>query len=272
MKLFHRWFGEEQTGTPLVILHGLLGASDNWQTLGRRFAQSRPVLLVDQRNHGRSPHHPSHTYSDLAIDLLNLLDELDLVRVDLLGHSMGGKVVMKFSVEHRARVRKVIVADIAPVAYTPHHMALFDALAGLDLETVKRRGEIDEQLAEKISNPGVRMFLLKGLYRKDPGGFAFRYNLPVLRTHLEELSGNPRCVSAEISAGNPVDDLCIEAPTLAIYGGNSNYVEAEGEAALKAKCADLSTHCLPDTGHWLHAEDPDGFFNVVSAFLRGSAF
>ncbi len=268
MKLFHRWIGDMgadlgaaasgAASTPLVILHGLLGASDNWQTLGRKFAQDRPVLLVDQRNHGRSPHHPSHSYVDMAIDLLNLLDSLGLDRVDLLGHSMGGKVAMHFAERHSDRVRQLIVADIAPIAYEPHHATLFEALAGLDLKNATKRGEVDAQLAEKIAQPGVRMFLLKALYRLDGGGFGLRYNLPVLRQHLGEVSGNPTSHN-----GNR-----IEARTLAIYGGNSNYVTEEGKIAFIAKCTDLTMHCLPGAGHWLHAEDPEGFYEVVSAFLR----
>jgi pimeloyl-ACP methyl ester carboxylesterase len=262
MKLFHRWAETAEQGEvagqgemPLVILHGLLGASGNWQTLGRRFSQGRPVLLVDQRNHGRSPHHPSHTYVDMAADLLLLLDELGLAQVDLLGHSMGGKTVMRFAQWHPERVNKLVVADIAPVAYETHHTALFDALNGLHLDRVQNRGEVDVELALKIDSPIVRMFLLKGLYRKEGGGFGFRFNLPVLRQHLTEVSGHL------------ADERRIEAPTLAIYGGGSGYVNSRGLDAFKAQCTDFSAHCLKGAGHWLHAEDPDGFYKAVVSFL-----
>ena len=179
MELFHRVLGAHPingTLTPLVILHGLLGSSDNWQTLGLQWAADRPVILIDQRNHGRSPHHPNHSYSDMVLDLLDTLDALGVEKTDLLGHSMGGKTVMYFADRYPERCRSLIIADMAPVAYPPHHLPLFDALAALDLDAFDRRGEVDAALAKNVPEPGVRQFLLKGLYRDESRRFAWRFN------------------------------------------------------------------------------------------------
>ena len=259
MVLFHRTLGADPagTGTPLVVLHGLLGSSDNWQTLGAAWAAQRPVVVIDQRNHGRSPHHPSHGYPDMVIDLLDTLDCLGITKADLLGHSMGGKTVMHFADRHPERSRKLIIADMAPVAYPPHHTPLFDALADLDLSAFERRGEVDAALAERVPEPGVRQFLLKGLYRAKPNQFAWRYNLPVLRRHL-----------ADMTAFLPMGQVSL--PTLAIYGTRSDYVVGRGLDALRAHFPRLEEAAL-DAGHWLHAEQPAAFSEVVTDFLNGQA-
>lgn len=256
MVLFHRTLGDAPGGhgtTPLVILHGLLGSSDNWQTLGARWAEERPVVLVDQRNHGRSPHHPSHTYPDMVVDLLDTLNALGIEQADLLGHSMGGKTVMHFADRHPSRCRRLLVADMAPIAYPPHHTPLFDALAALDLGGFERRPDVDAALAKRIPEAGVRQFLLKGLYRAAPDRFAWRYNLPVLRRHL-----------ADMTAFLPLGT--VHCPTLALYGTRSDYVVGRGLEALTAHFPNLQ--CVPiEAGHWLHAEQPEAFHDAVAAFL-----
>jgi esterase len=163
MVLYHRILSPaspEPNAIPLVVLHGLLGSSDNWQTLAGHWARTRPVVLIDQRNHGRSPHHPSHSYPDMVVDLLDTLDALGLDQVHLLGHSMGGKTAMHFADRHPQRCARLIIADMAPVAYPPHHTPLFDALAALDLTAHNRRTEIDKALALEVREPGIRQFLL----------------------------------------------------------------------------------------------------------------
>ena len=256
MVLFHRILGAQPTSegpTPLVVLHGLLGSSDNWQTLGSRWADHRPVVLIDQRNHGRSPHHPSHGYPDMVVDLLDTLDHLGIGKADLLGHSMGGKTVMHFADRHPTRCRKLIIADMAPIAYPPHHTPLFDALSALDLTRFDRRQEVDAALAGTIQEPGIRHFLLKGLHLAAPDRFAGRYNLPVLRRHLADMT-------AFLPLGT--GDL----PTLALYGTRSDYVVGRGLKALNAHFPQLEATGL-EAGHWLHAEQPDAFAQRVEAFL-----
>lgn len=256
MELFHRVLGAhpiDGTMTPLVILHGLLGSSDNWQSLGLRWAADRPVILIDQRNHGRSPHHPSHSYSDMVIDLLDTLDALGVVKADLLGHSMGGKTAMYFADRYPERCRSLIIADMAPVAYPPHHLPLFDALAALDLDSFDRRGEVDAALATNVPEPGVRQFLLKGLYRDESKRFAWRFNLPVLRRHLADMTGH-----------RPLGEIAV--PALGIYGTRSDYVVGRGMEAMKAHFVHLKTQAL-EAGHWLHAEQPQAFDDAVCDYL-----
>jgi len=256
MELFHRVLGAHPVNgptVPLVILHGLLGSSDNWQTLGLGWADDRPVVLIDQRNHGRSPHHPNHSYPDMVMDVLDTLDELRLAKVDLLGHSMGGKTVMHFADRHPSRCGKLIIADMAPVAYPPHHTPLFNALSELDLAKHDRRSSIDAELALQISDAGVRQFLLKGLFRNENKQFAWRYNLPVLRRHL-----------ADMTAFLPLGQ--VNLPTLAIYGTQSGYVVGRGLNALQRHFSDLSAVPI-DAGHWLHAEKPAEFGAAVDGFL-----
>lgn len=257
MELFHRVLGThpvDGTMTPLVVLHGLLGSSDNWQTLGLRWAADRPVVLVDQRNHGRSAHHPQHGYPDMVIDLLDTLDALGVVRADLLGHSMGGKTVMYFADRYPDRCRSLIIADMAPVAYPPHHLPLFDALTGLDLDVFDRRSQVDQALAPSISEAGIRQFLLKGLYRSEPSRFAWRFNLPVLRRHLADMTGH-----------RPLGE--VDVPTLSIYGTRSDYVVGRGLQAMSSHFPRLEAVAL-DAGHWLHAEQPQAFDSAVCAFLN----
>lgn len=256
MVLYHRILSPaspEPNAIPLVVLHGLLGSSDNWQTLAGHWARTRPVVLIDQRNHGRSPHHPSHSYPDMVVDLLDTLDALGLDQVHLLGHSMGGKTAMYFADRHPQRCARLIIADMAPVAYPPHHTPLFDALAALDLTAHNRRTEIDKALALEVREPGIRQFLLKGLYRGEGNRFAWRYNLPVLRRHL-----------ADMTAFLPIG--IVDLPTLAIYGANSDYVVGRGLKALKQHFSRLETLELK-AGHWLHAEKPDAFKDAVLRFL-----
>lgn len=258
MVLFHRIMGEKDRTSgqpPLVILHGLLGSSDNWQTLGLRWSAHREVILIDQRNHGRSPHHPRHGYPDMVIDLLDTLDALGVTVADLLGHSMGGKTAMHFADRYPERCRGIVIADMAPIAYPPHHMPLFDALASLNLDSITRRSDAERWLAERISEPGERQFLLKGLYRTPDQGFAWRYNLPVLRRHLADMTGL-------LPLGS------IDLPALAIYGSRSEYVVGRGLEALRRHFPRLKEIPL-EAGHWLHAEQPRAFEEAVTEFLGG---
>lgn len=257
MILFHRILGDlpvDGDHIPLVVLHGLLGSSDNWQTMGLKWANERPMILMDQRNHGRSAHHPSHGYPDLVMDLLDTLDHLNVDCADLLGHSMGGKTIMHFADRHRRRCNRLIIADMAPVAYPPHHIPLFDAMAALDLTQFERRGDVERELGRSISDPGVLQFLLKGLYRPEPDRFAWRFNLPVLRRHLADMTGL-----------RPLGEM--DVPTLAIYGTRSDYVVGRGLEALRQHFSQLQEVGL-DAGHWLHAEQPRAFLEAVDAFLE----
>ena len=243
------------SGKPLVILHGFLGMSDNWKTLGRRFAETgMEVHLVDQRNHGRSFWSPSFSYEILAADLERYLDRKGIGRCLLLGHSMGGKTAMTFATAFASRVEKLLVADIGPRRYAPHHQAILGALSGLPLETVQSRGEADAWLARELPDPGIRQFLLKNLYWETPRKLGFRFNLDVLKKQGETIGA-----ALPAQAQYP-------GPTLFLRGGKSDYVRDSDRDTLRAHFPQAEVKTLAGAGHWLHAEQPDAFFEIAVEF------
>ena len=254
MLLSYREMGE---GDPLVVLHGLFGAGQNWLSLARRLADHRRVVLVDARNHGSSPHRESSGYPAMADDLRKLLDHLAVGETDLLGHSMGGKTAMWFALEHFARVRRLIVADIAPVAYQHSHLPLIDAMLGIDLGQIGDRKEVDEVLANTVPEHGLRQFLLTNLVRED-GRFRWRLNLPVLRDGMAQLLTFPVVEAGVHFAG----------PTLFVHGGKSDYVTAAMHPEIEVLFPMAEFQVLPGAGHWLHAERPGEFSEIVNKFFE----
>lgn len=239
----------------LVILHGLLGSSDNWQTLGKRYAETHHVWMLDARNHGRSPHDPTHSYEAMAQDVMNFLDAQKLDKVRLLGHSMGGKTVLLLSQRHPERVEKFIVADIAARAYTPHHGPIFDALLATSPAGAESREDVENVLGNALNHDPVLVpFLMKGLHRRKEGGFAWRFNVPVLRDTLRDVVGH-------IELG--LNTL----PALFIRGSESNYVSDEDLELLEEHFLHMDHHTIQGAGHWLHAQAPDEFFEVTADFL-----
>ena len=257
MQLHHR---EQGQGTPLVILHGLFGTLDNWQTLAKRWAEAgHRVISADLRNHGRSFHTPEHTYELMSQDVLALFDSLQLgPETTLLGHSMGGKVAMHFALHHPDRLARLIVVDIAPRASSMEHQD--NILAGLNavpLAQLESRQQADDALAQHIPQPGVRQFLLKNLYRKEDNSFAWRQNLTVL-------TDNKKAVGAEISAPQP-----FPKPALFIRGGKSDYINTEDKLyGIPALFPNSQVETIVDAGHWVHAEKPDEVFGLVDAFCK----
>lgn len=251
MELFYREMGE---GKPLVIVHGLFGSGDNWQTLGRRYADHFHVYLVDQRNHGHSPHASEHSYEAMADDLLAFCERLGLENFHLLGHSMGGKTAMRFTSEHASMVDRLIVADIAPKPYGVHHRELVDCLLGADLSVMKTRQEVEAHLEQGIADFSTRQFFLKNLYWKSQGVLAWRFNLEILSDTLAEISGD---------AGQ---QICLNE-TLFIRGGKSNYIVDSDVEWLNHYFPHNRLVTIPEAGHWLHAESPDAFFDATLAFL-----
>lgn len=253
MKLHYKKFGE--TGKPLLILHGLFGTLDNWVTLGRRFSENGfLVYAIDQRNHGHSPHHPVFSYESMAADVHELITELELASVSIIGHSMGGKTAMHVACTHAKAIEKLLVADIAPRAYRVHHQGIVETLLALPLQQIQTRNEADAWMQTRIPEVGVRQFLLKNLYRSE-SGFAWRFNLPVIAANLPE-------VGKALSW-----DMTFSGPTLFIRGGLSPYVLDEDLPLIRQHfpAAELST--IPKAGHWLHAEAPDAFFDEAMQFL-----
>ncbi len=243
------------SGPPLVILHGLFGSLDNWQTLANQWAEHYTVILADARNHGRSFHSDAFSYALMAQDLLRLLDHLKLESVFLLGHSMGGKTVMQFALDHPERIKAMIVADIGPKSYPPHHDEIIAAFESVDLANTKTRGEAQRQVKSVVENEGVALFLLKNLYWKDKGQLAWRMNLPVLKREISKVTDR--------LPSNP-----IHTETLFIRGGASNYISNEDWPAIKDQFLTSHLVTLKNAGHWLHAEKPKAFSETVLGYLN----
>lgn len=242
-------------GEPLLILHGLFGSLDNWMTLGRRWSEQFQVFLIDQRNHGRSPHTDTHSYPEMADDLAAFVQAHGLGTVNLLGHSMGGKTIMEYATQHAETIRKMVVVDIAPKAYPVHHAEIAEAMQTLDINSLKSRTEADRQLAEHLSDPGVRMFLLKNLYRKSDKTFGWRINLPVLAKSLETI-GKP------VYSAQPIN-----VPVCFVYGTDSHYVQPDELPEIKQRFPQAELHGI-EAGHWVHTQQPDALFALVNQFLR----
>lgn len=256
MLLHYREMGQ---GAPLVILHGLFGTLDNWQTLARRWAEAgHRVMSVDLRNHGRSFHSPEHTYSLMSEDVRALFEALALSPdATLLGHSMGGKVAMRFALDHPARLARLVVLDIAPrFSDMAHQDDIIAGLNAVDLAGLENRQQADAALARHIRWPDVRQFLLKNLYRQEDNSFAWRQNLPALTERLAD-------IGAEISGPQP-----FLKPALFIRGGKSDYISAEDKLhGIPDLFPNSQVETVVDAGHWVHAEKPEEVFQLVQAFV-----
>jgi len=252
MKLHYRKSG---AGRPLIILHGLLGSSDNWFSLAKVFAESFEVYLVDQRNHGQSPHSEDFNYPLMVADLYEFIQAHNLQQPIIIGHSMGGKTAMNFAVKYPDLLSQLIVVDIVPKAYPVHHDHILDGLHAIDITTLTSRTEADTQLSNHVTEPDVRQFLLKNLYRTSDSKFAWRVNLTALDAHIEE-----------IGAGMQYEGT-YTGPTLFIKGARSNYYADGDEQTIKAIFPNAEIVTL-NTGHWVQAEKPVEFSAAVLEFLN----
>jgi len=259
VKLYCREFGEKQAGTPLILLHGLLGSLVNWQRIARRLAERHRVIVPDLRNHGRSPHHPDVSYPAMAADVLELMDDLGLEQAVPIGHSMGGKVAMWLALEHSRRVERLVVADIAPVRYQGSLGDLMDAMLALPLEEIDKRAEADQWLKQRVPERAIRDYLLQNLVRTGQG-WRWRTNLQALRNGLEQISGFP-----EVPPGT-----CYEGPTLFVHGRHSDYVKPEYLPVMESLFPNLELVAL-DAGHWVYAEQPEAFLRALETFLPSPA-
>ncbi|WP_197463458.1 alpha/beta fold hydrolase [Cochleicola gelatinilyticus] len=243
-------------GKPFVILHGFLGMSDNWKTLGGKFSEAGyQVHLVDQRNHGRSFHSNEFSYTVMAEDLKEYCDHHNFSEIVLLGHSMGGKTAMEFATKYPELVSKLIVADIGPKAYPQHHQDILKALASLDFSKINSRGEAEDVLSEYIKDTGTRLFLLKNLYWKSKGVLALRMNLPVLTSNIN-------AVGVALTEG-----AVFKKDTLFMRGSKSGYIEDMDDILIKKHFPSSHIETVSNAGHWLHAENPSEFYQIVMNFL-----
>ncbi|WP_281237984.1 alpha/beta fold hydrolase [Flavobacterium praedii] len=247
----------EGTGKPLLILHGFLGMSDNWKSLGTQFvADGFQVHLLDLRNHGRSFHSDDFSYELMAQDVFEYCQANGLESIVIIGHSMGGKIAMLVATLYPNLVDKMIVADIGPKFYAPHHQDILAGLNAVDFSVKPSRNAVEEVLKVHIPDFGTRQFLMKSLYWQEPGQLAFRFNLKVFNKKIEE-----------IGKALPAASI-FEKPTLFIRGGNSNYILDSDFDMIKNYFPVSEITTIPNVGHWLHAENPKLFYELASAFLK----
>ena len=245
--------GEGRGGPPLVIAHGLFGSARNWGVVARRLAEGRQVVAVDMRNHGDSPWFPEHGYEAMAADLAEVIAGQG-GRADVLGHSMGGKAAMVLALTEPGRVGRLIVADIAPVAYGHSQMAVVRAMQAVDLSGVTRRSEADPLLAEALEDPALRAFLLQSL-GVEHGKAAWKLNLAALADQMPVIMGFPEV------AGR------FGGPALFVSGERSDYVREEDWPRIVERFPAARREVIPGAGHWVHAEAPRAFGAAVAGFL-----
>ena len=246
----------EGKGKPLLILHGFLGMLDNWKTLGGQYAEAGfEVHLIDQRNHGKSFWSDDFNYDLLSDDLGRYMDAKGLESALLLGHSMGGKTAMQFACDRPDRVTKLLVADIGPKFYPPHHQPIINALNSLDADALTSRSKADAALKKHLPHQGTRQFLLKNLYWIEKGRLAFRCNLAVLGQKMEEIGEN---IGATDS---------YPGPTLFLRGDRSEYIAPTELSDFKKHFPKARMGSVENAGHWLHAENPKQFFKKSVEFL-----
>lgn len=254
MELNYKKYGEGER--VLIILHGLFGSLDNWQSMGKRFSEKFTTYLVDQRNHGKSPHTVDHNYTLMAKDLEAFMDLHNIEKANILGHSMGGKTVMQFAIENPQRLERMVVADIAPKYYAPHHQQIIGALKSVNLDVLTDRKQVQDKISETIDNPGVVQFLMKGLTWSDKEKLTWKFNLKVLSEQIENI-------------GEKLTGFAyFTNPTLFVRGENSDYITEEDLDVIEEIFPMAQYRTIDDAGHWLHAENPDQFFDEVISFLK----
>lgn len=239
----------------LLILHGLFGQSDNFATLAKQFAEHYTVHAIDLRNHGRSFHSDDMSFEAMSDDILNYLNHHRIESCYLLGHSLGGRSVIEFAYEHPEKIEKLIVADMAPKAYPPHHQGIIKALNSVDFDKVEKRSDVEEVLKQYIPEMGTRQFLLKNVYHIEEGKYAFRFNLKTLTDTYNDMVG-----------GNLTDGV-FDKPTLFLRGEKSDYIQDSDFALIRKHFPNSEIKTIPNSGHWVHAENPKAFFDFVVEFL-----
>jgi pimeloyl-ACP methyl ester carboxylesterase len=240
----------------LVILHGLFGSLDNWQSLGKEFGNYFTTYIVDQRNHGKSPHFDEHNYSLMAADLKAFLEQQGVDETHLLGHSMGGKTVMQFSIQEPQFIKKMIVADIAPKYYAPHHQDVISALESVDFSIQTNRKKVQLKLEESIFDIGIVQFLMKGLTWVSKNQMGWKFNLKVLSERIE-------------SIGEELEGFAyFTNPTLFLRGENSDYITLDDIDTIEEIFPMAQYSTIENSGHWMHAENPKRFFEEVLNFLK----
>jgi len=252
MKLHFRELG---SGPPLVILHGLLGSLDNWLPVAQKLAPHCRIFLLNLRNHGQSPHTEEFGYDEMSSDLREFLYQQQVARSHVLGHSMGGKVAMRFAQTHPELVNQLVVVDIAPREYSRCYDTMMDAMLSVDLSAFQRREEVDLALVPTIPDKSLRQFLLKNLSRDESGRWFWKPNLKVIRAHYDHLR-----------RGLPSSSSC-NVPTLFIRGEKSDYIQPNDLGLIQTLFPMARMETISNAGHWVHASAPDQVAEVVTRFL-----
>ena len=255
MKLFCRKFGN---GQPIIILHGLFGLSDNWVSIGKLLSENYQVIIPDLRNHGQSPHSSIFNYDAMAGDIIELMDDLELQSAIVMGHSMGGKVAIQFALDYPERTEKLIVVDMSMRQYEERQMQLeiIKAMMAIDFERIDARSEISELLKKSISDEKVRLFIMKNLYRVTRTQLGWRPDLQSIYQNIDYVF--------EAISG----DTVYEGPSLFIHGDDSDYVVESDTKEIYHHFPRAVFKVVPDAGHWVHADNPEGFLKEVIAFLE----
>ena len=247
----------EGSGKPFVILHGFLGMSDNWKTLGTQFAESGfEVHMLDLRNHGRSIQSSEFNYQLMVNDVVEYCEENKLTKIYLLGHSMGGKVAMFTATQFPDLVEKLVIADIGVKYYKPHHDEILNGLSAVDFSNKPSRSDVEEILTPYIPDFGTRQFLMKSLYWKEQGQLDFRFNLDAFLANKDAI-GDALAENATYTK-----------PTLFLKGANSRYILADDFEAIKHHFPKAQIETIANAGHWLHAENPTDFYDQTMQFLK----
>lgn len=251
--MFYKKYGDK--GPVVIILHGLFGMSDNWHNVARSLSDELAVYCLDLRNHGRSPHSNFMSYSSMADDVWEFMQKQRLHNAILIGHSMGGKVAMKFTDKYPDKVSGLVVVDIAPKRYKNGHDLYFRAMRNLDLNATSRK-EIEDQLSKSITDRGEMLFILKNLERKDAGGYRLKLNLDAIEQNYEQIAEG-------IQFRNKIG-----VPTCLIKGQNSGYINEEDRKEFQNIFTDFSFFEVENAGHWVHAENPAGFLQAIQSFIQ----
>jgi pimeloyl-ACP methyl ester carboxylesterase len=264
------FFQKIGSGTPIVILHGLYGSSDNWISVARQLALNHTVYLIDQRNHGRSPHSTEHSYSLMSDDLYAFFTQQNIENAIILGHSMGGKTAMLFSARYPEKIKGLIIVDIAPASYASlneysplaiTHLNIVNTMLSLDFSLYSTRTEIDEALAKTLPGRDIRQFIMKNVLRNPDHSFRWKLNISALSKTLPEIMDSIHL--EKVLLNNPP----MQFPALFIRGGRSNYLLPAHYKEIKTYFSNVQIETIPNAGHWVHAEQPLLFMKIVSDFI-----
>ncbi len=253
MDLNYKRYGD--SGEYVVIVHGLFGMLDNWHNMAKKLSEHFQVLSIDVRNHGSSPHHEDMSYEAMCEDIHGLLDSLEISSAHFIGHSMGGKAVMKLADLFPEIIHKLCVVDIAPKRYKPGHTEIFEAMLTLPVSELSSRSEAEEKIAVKIKDKGVRLFILKNLDRNKEGGYRWKIGLTHIHNNYDTIIGG-------ITLSWPFSN-----DTLFVRGEKSQYVTEQDEVDIVDLFPNATFETIPDAGHWVHADSPELFYQTLIRFL-----